>query len=111
VDTSAIVGLIGLSGPYDLDPSAPDLAPIFPPPATAADWQVLSHVTAGSPPALLLHGDRDDVVPRSAIDHLEAAIGSRGGEVETGFATRPSRHLEALSAARSRAGMPMSRPR
>jgi len=83
VDASAIVGLVALSGPYDLDPSAPDLAPIFPPPATAADWQVLPHVTAGSPPALLLYGDRDDVVPRSAIDNLEAALRSVGGEVET----------------------------
>jgi acetyl esterase/lipase len=83
VDMSAIVGLVGLSGPYDLDPSGPDLAPIFPLPATAADWQVLPHVTAGSPPALLLYGDQDDVVPRHAIDNLEAALRSVGGEVET----------------------------
>lgn len=83
VDPASIAGLVGISGPYDLDPTAPDLAPIFPAPATAADWQVLRFALAGAPPALLLYGDRDDVVPRSAIDGLEAALRKVGSDVET----------------------------
>jgi acetyl esterase/lipase len=44
---------------------------------------VVPFAAAGAPPALLLYGDQDDVVPRSAIDGLEAALRKAGSEVDT----------------------------
>lgn len=55
-------GFIGLSGPYALDPNNDTYRTIFASPFGKADWQPVQLAKAGSPPALLLHGEADDVV-------------------------------------------------
>jgi acetyl esterase/lipase len=67
-DPRTIVGFIGLSGPYDLDPNSKDLEAIFDAVSTPDEYRPLRHVRAGAPPSLLLHGDRDDVV---GVQHSE----------------------------------------
>ncbi len=61
-DPRSIVGFIGLSGPYDLDPNSAELEAIFDAVATPDDYRPLRHVRAGAPPRLLLHGEKDDIV-------------------------------------------------
>jgi len=55
-------GFIGLSGPYALDPTEEQYRVIFTAPYTVDDWQPVRHVRPGAPPALLMHGEADDVV-------------------------------------------------
>jgi acetyl esterase/lipase len=74
VDTHNVVGLIGLSGPYELAPNTPTLNTIFAAPYTAHDWQVLPFVTADAPPTLLIQGAGDNVVAGSNTEHLAQAL-------------------------------------
>jgi acetyl esterase/lipase len=70
----AIVGLVGLSGPYALIADTRELRATFPPPYTEADWQPLAFVDAESPATLLLHGlDDNEVEPQHAVA-LHAAL-------------------------------------
>jgi acetyl esterase/lipase len=62
VSRDKIRGFIGLSGPYALDPDNDTLRTIFSAPYVHADWQPVQRAQAGAPPALLVHGDADDVV-------------------------------------------------
>jgi len=65
--SAAIVGLVGLSGPYALLADTHELRATFPPPYTEADWQPLAFVDAQAPATLLLHGlDDKEVVPQEA---------------------------------------------
>lgn len=57
-----IRGYIGLSGPYALTPDDATYRAIFAAPFTTAEWQPTQLARAGAPPALLIHGDADDVV-------------------------------------------------
>jgi acetyl esterase/lipase len=75
VDLHNIVGLIGLSGPYELKPDTPTLNAIFAAPYTPDDWQVLHFVAADAPPTLLIHGADDKVVWASDSTHLAEALG------------------------------------
>jgi len=59
---SAIKGLIGLAGPYGLEPDTPVMNTIFAAPYTPPDWQPVRFVDPGDPPALLIHGDKDRTV-------------------------------------------------
>ena len=54
VRPGTIVGLIGLSGPYALDPNTEKLRTIFAPPYTADDWQAVHFASDRAPPTLLL---------------------------------------------------------
>jgi len=81
VDTHNIAGLIGLSGPYELDPDDATLRAIFAAPYTAHDWQVLPYASARSPPALLIQGADDQRVWPSNSEHLAAALQSDGVRV------------------------------
>jgi acetyl esterase/lipase len=83
VDPKRIIGLIGLSGPYELAPNTPTLDDIFRAPFTPHDWQVLPYVSAQAPPALLLHGARDQLVWASNTEHLAAALSSKGVRVDS----------------------------
>lgn len=74
VDRRNIVGLIGLSGPYELAPDTPTLNAIFASPYTPQDWQVLPHVTADAPATLLIHGAADKVVWASNTENLGNAL-------------------------------------
>jgi acetyl esterase/lipase len=105
-DPSRIVGLIGLSGPYELAPNTPTLNDIFRAPFTAHDWQVLPYVSTQAPPALLLHGARDQLVWASNTEHLAAALRSKGVRVDA-VIYEARGHVDTLAAlslpARSRA--------
>jgi acetyl esterase/lipase len=73
----AIVGLIGLSGPYELETDTAELRATFPPPFTEADWQPLAFVDARSPPTLLLHGlDDKEVYPEQSVELHDALAGN-----------------------------------
>ncbi|MEO8064825.1 MAG: alpha/beta hydrolase [Pseudomonadota bacterium] len=74
-------GLIGLSGPYALDPNTDTYRAIFGAPFTPADWQPVQLAKAGAPPALLLHGEADDVVYVSHARKMAAALDAIGVKV------------------------------
>lgn len=80
-----IVGLVGLSGPYALEPNSEILNTIFASPYTEAEWQPVRFVTAESPPTLLVHGTADDVVSIEHAEKLRDVLQSKGVRVETHF--------------------------
>jgi acetyl esterase/lipase len=81
VDTRNIVGLIGLSGPYELTPNTATLNAIFAAPYTPHDWQVLPHVTADAPPTLLIQGQDDSLVWPSNTEHFAESLRRVNGPV------------------------------
>jgi acetyl esterase/lipase len=81
----SVVGLIGLSGPYALDPNDDILRTIFSAPSTPADWQPVRFVSASSPPTLLLHGLDDTVVSPDHTRELQSALEAHGVPVEAHF--------------------------
>lgn len=83
VPTASVRGLIGLAGPYAIDPFRyRSTRPIFAGLATPAPMQPLSFVTGGEPPMLLLHGSRDETVYPANSHALAAAVRTAGGEAE-----------------------------
>jgi acetyl esterase/lipase len=83
VPPRSIVGLVGLSGPYALDPNTDTLRTIFASPYTPADWRPVYFASDRSPPTLLLHGLDDKVVYSSHADKMRDALLSHGVNVET----------------------------
>ncbi len=80
---------IGLAGPYDFLPiDEPMTRVAFEWPATPADSQPLAHVSAQSPPALLLAAEKDDVVNPQRNSAAMAARLEKAG-VEVCFRTYP----------------------
>jgi len=77
-----IVGFIGLSGPYVLDPDTEVLRKIFSSPYQPSDWQPVRYATARAPPALLLHGLEDRRVLAIQTRQLRDALASKGASVE-----------------------------
>jgi acetyl esterase/lipase len=80
-----IVGLVGLSGPYALEPDTKVLNTIFASPYTEADWQPVRFVTQQSPPTLLVHGTADDVVSIKHAEKLRDLLQANHVRVETHF--------------------------
>jgi len=76
-----IRGFIGLSGPYALAPDTATYRAIFGPPYTIADWQPLWLAQAGAPPALLVHGEADEVVWVSHAREMAAQLEQLGVQV------------------------------
>ena len=92
-----IVGLVGLSGPYALDPNSDILRTIFARPYTEADWQPVRFASAQAPPALLVHGLDDRVVSPAHTEKLRAALIAHHVRVETGL--YPGRgHVDTVAA-------------
>ena len=83
VPPRCIVGLVGLSGPYALDPNSDTLRTIFAAPYGPDDWRPVHFVTDRAPPALLLHGLDDDVVSPTHTEKLRDALLSHNASVET----------------------------
>jgi acetyl esterase/lipase len=73
-----IRGFIGLSGPYALNPNDATLNAIFAAPYALADWQPVQRAKAGAPPALLIHGEADDVVDISHARRMAEKLESLG---------------------------------
>ena len=80
-----IVGLVGLSGPYALEPDTKVLNTIFASPYTEAEWQPVRFVTPQAPPTLLVHGTADDVVSIKHAEKLRDALQANHVRVETQF--------------------------
>lgn len=80
-----IIGLVGLSGPYALEPNSRTLNTIFANPYTPADWQPVRFVTPKSPPTLLVHGTSDNVVSIRHAEKLRDALQANHVRVETEF--------------------------
>ena len=78
IPAGTIRGCIGLSGPYVLTPNDAELHAIFGAPFTAADWQPVQRAQAGGPPALLVHGEADDVVDIGHARKMEARLRELG---------------------------------
>jgi len=74
-------GYIGLSGPYALDPNNDTYRTIFAAPFGLADWQPVQLAKRGAPPALLLHGEVDDVVEVSHARRMAAQLEALGVDV------------------------------
>jgi acetyl esterase/lipase len=80
-----IVGLVGLSGPYALEPNSKVLNTIFANPYTQADWQPVRFVTPQSPPTLVVHGTADDVVSIKHAEKLRDILQANHVRVEAQF--------------------------
>lgn len=85
VDVNTIRGVIGLSGPYALDPNSDQLRTIFAAPYAHANWQPVAHVDANAPPTLILHGRKDTVVSVRHAEKLQAALEQVQVRVESEF--------------------------
>jgi acetyl esterase/lipase len=84
LQTSAIKGVVGLAGPYTLDPLKwKGIKDIF---ATSRDAphaaRPIKLVRADAPPMLLLHGERDRIVGPNASRNLAAALTAVGATAE-----------------------------
>jgi acetyl esterase/lipase len=78
-----LAGWIGLAGPYDFLPiTGADIQPVFDFPDTPADSQPIAHVSAQSPPTLLLAAAHDPIVnPQRNTEQLAARLRDAGGRV------------------------------
>jgi acetyl esterase/lipase len=85
VSPHSVVALVGLSGPYALDPNTDTLRTIFASPYTPDDWQPVHFASDHAPPTLLLHGLDDDVVHSTHAVKLRDALLAHGSSVETHF--------------------------
>jgi acetyl esterase/lipase len=92
-----IVGLVGLSGPYALEPNSDILNTIFANPYTPADWQPVRFVTPQAPPTLLVHGTGDDVVSIKHAEKLRDVLQANHVRVETEFYPG-KRHADTVAA-------------
>lgn len=81
---SALRGWIGLAGPYDFLPIVnPTTRPVFHFPDTPAASQPIRHVSPGSPPALLIAANNDDLVnPRRNTGALASKLRANGVTVQ-----------------------------
>lgn len=83
VPTADVRGLIGLAGPYAIDPFRyRTTRAIFAGLASPAPMQPLSFVDGSEPPMLLVHGSRDETVYPVNSHALAAAVRSAGGEAD-----------------------------
>lgn len=90
-------GFIGLSGPYALDPNNDTYRTIFAAPYGLADWQPVQLARSGAPPALLLHGEADEVVLASHARKMAATLEGLG--VATTLRVYPGRaHRDTVAA-------------
>jgi acetyl esterase/lipase len=95
-DPGAIVGFVGLSGPYALVPDTRELHAMFPTPYTESDWQPVDFVNTSSPPTLLLHGAKDREVSPAESLQLRAAL--EGNHVRAELHLYPhGRHNDTLA--------------
>ena len=75
-----LAGLIGLAGPYDFLPLKDETLIVIFGGADRAETQPIFHVGPGAPPALLLTGDRDDVVGAGNSTRLAERLRAAGNE-------------------------------
>jgi len=80
-----VTDLAGLHGPDDDDPETREALFLGVPPAQAPDLareaSPITHVHAGAPPVLLMHGDSDALVPPEQSTRFARALRDAGGAV------------------------------
>jgi acetyl esterase/lipase len=77
-----LAGLIGIAGPYDLPMDDPEVRPVFMT-STSDRTKVVSNVTQGMPPTLLLHGFADTRVKPFHTERFRDALIKNGNSVTT----------------------------
>jgi acetyl esterase/lipase len=85
INADWIVGLVGLSGPYALEPNSDVLNTIFAKPHTPAEWQPIRFVSSQSPPSFLAPGEADNTVSIEHAKKLRDALQANHVRVETEF--------------------------
>jgi acetyl esterase/lipase len=97
--TAAIKGVIGLAGPYTIDPLKwKGIKDIFASSREAPHGaRPIKLVRAGAPPMLLLHGSRDRVVGSHASVYLASALEAAGSKADTKIYPRIG-HFEIFAA-------------
>ena len=73
---------IGLAGPYDFEPSEPEIIALMSGEGGSDAAMVPRYVHGGEPPSLLLIGDADKRVERRNQDRMEAKLRSVGSAVD-----------------------------
>jgi acetyl esterase/lipase len=81
VDSNRIVGLIAMSGPFNLTPNTASLNAIFAPPYSVADWRVTAQQKHATPPALLMHGLDDQLVLSAVSERFATQLRALGSDV------------------------------
>jgi len=84
LETSAIKGVVGLAGPYTIDPLKwTGIKDIFAPSHAAPhEARPIKMARAGAPPMLLLHGARDRIVGSHASVNLASALNGAGSTAD-----------------------------
>jgi acetyl esterase/lipase len=88
-----ILGLIGVSGPYDFLPLKDETLEIIFGGANRPETQPITHVTPGAPPVLLLTGDKDDVVGAGNSIRLAERLRAAGNEATTVIYPRTGHYI------------------
>lgn len=81
-DRRAVKGWIGLAGPYDFAINSAVTRAAFGHLPDVGDSQPINHAGVGDPPALLVTGDRDDLVQPRNSDVLAARLQAAGILIE-----------------------------
>lgn len=82
IPDTAILGVIGLAGPYDYDFHFGKTQVAFPQDMTQQQVMPVYHIRQGVPPHLLITGRKDTVVYPQNADSLQQALTGVGGQVE-----------------------------
>jgi acetyl esterase/lipase len=84
VRTEQLMGVVGLSGPYDFLPLRDaDIKDIFSPPSDMSLTQPIAYARENSPPLFLAHGGADTTVLPRNTTALAARLRQHGSVVET----------------------------
>jgi len=82
-DRKAVLGLIGLAGPYDFLPfDGPVVQQAFGVIGDPVETQPVHYVGPGNPPAFLATGDKDEMVRPANSDSLASKLDAVGVQVE-----------------------------
>lgn len=82
IPDKAVLGVIGLAGPYDYDFRLGTTQVAFPKGSTPEQVMPVYHIRQGVPPHLLVTGDKDTVVYPQNADSLQRALIKAGAQVE-----------------------------
>jgi acetyl esterase/lipase len=82
---SAVHALVGLAGPYDFEPSEPEITALMSGEGETARAMPARYVGPGAPPALLLQGDADTRVEPANLERLVARLKAAGDSYEARF--------------------------
>lgn len=82
IPNKAILGVIGLAGPYDYDFRSGTTKVAFPANSTRQQVMPVYHIRQDVPPHLLVTGSKDMIVYPQNADSLQKALTQAGGNVE-----------------------------